>query len=166
MVTREALELNRLTASLTDAEALFLTAWAEARGDGTEGHSSVEERIAVMCVCRNRLSSGRFGTSYRAVCLAPRQFSCWNDGTDPNHLALVALVKSVVSGVGVVSDQLAHETAFLADGVMSQVLLDRTGGATHYFAPASMTPISAVPPWAVNQPLLASIGHQRFYRVA
>ncbi len=119
-----------------------------------------------MCVCRNRLNSGRFGGSYRAVCLAPRQFSCWNDGPDPNHLALVALVKAVVSGAGVGIDQLAHETAFLADGVMSQVLLDRTGGATHYFAPASMTPVNAVPTWAINQPLLAAIGKQRFYRVA
>ena len=66
-----------IKAALTDELALALTLDAEGRGDGRDG-SSVEERIAIGCVIRNRLALGHWGLTYRAVCHAPRQFSCWD----------------------------------------------------------------------------------------
>lgn len=158
-------ELQDLKAQLTDVLALFLTAWAEARGDAREGHSSVEERLAVMCVIRNRVKSGRFGgASYRSVCLEPNQFSCWNYGTDPNHLALVSLAQSALAGV--VREPLAVETEYLALGVIGEEVLDRTGGATHYYSPASMVPADRVPRWAMGKTPTADIGRQKFFLLA
>lgn len=157
-----------IRAALVDRSVLALTMWAEARGDGREGNSSVEERIAVGCVVRNRLAEpGRFradAPTYRAVCLAPSQFSCWlKVGGSANYAALMALAERVAGGLS--SDDAAFaESLYLADGIMARVLLDRTGGATAYYAPAAMTPRGRVPQWATGKATLA-VGSQLFLRL-
>jgi spore germination cell wall hydrolase CwlJ-like protein len=55
------------------------TLLGEARGE------SRQAMLAVACVIKNRAISR--GTSYRAECLRPKQFSCWNPG-DPNAAKL------------------------------------------------------------------------------
>lgn len=155
---------------LVDRVALAGTAWAEGRGDWRQGHSSVEERIAVMTVARNRLKTpGKFQAkeaSYRGIVLAPWQFSCWNKGSDSNHQALMALMERVVLGLSS-ADALFEETLFLADGVISHVILDQTGGATFYYAPKAMKPIDRVPAearrFAAAGGVFTDIGEQRFY---
>jgi hypothetical protein len=46
---------------------------------------------AVAAIVLNRVRAGqpaRFGSTIEEVCKKPMQFSCWNPGTDPNHLAM------------------------------------------------------------------------------
>ena len=58
-------------ARLSDLEVTLVTLFGEARGEPVEG------LIAVGSVIRNRVKAARFGSTYRAVCLARWQFSCW-----------------------------------------------------------------------------------------
>jgi hypothetical protein len=153
---------TEIRAALDDVTALALTADAEARGDSREGHSSVEERIAVMSVIRTRARLGH--RPIKEVCLAPRQFSCWNPGEDANHLRLLRQAERVVTHQ--LLDDLMLETLYLAEGVAGDVILDRVNGATHYFAPAAMVPPGRVPAWAQGLQPVAVVGRQRFYRLA
>lgn len=155
-------------AGLPDLDVLALTAWAEARGDAAQGHSSVEERIAVMAVIRNRLAHPTrwraAAASYKAICLAHLQFSCWNDGPDPNHLAVLALAARLMVGQDT-GDPLLDETIYLAQGIVSGVILDRTNGADSYFAPTAMVPHGRTPAWAKGLEPTALIGRQLFFKL-
>lgn len=163
---------SEIRAILTDRTALAGTAWAEGRGDWRQGNSSVEERIAVMCCVRNRLkSAGKFMATeqtYKGIVLARLQFSCWNTGDDPNHVALMDLMQRIVTGLPS-GDPVFDETLFLADGVIRGLILDRTNGATFYFAPKAMKPAGKMPKEAVKFAAtggrFADIGDQRFYQV-
>lgn len=150
---------QEIRTGLSELQVLALTAWAEARGDNREGGSSLEERVAVLCVIRNRVQRSGGVLSYKAVCLAPRQFSCWNPGEDANHMALMALAERVLDGDA--EDPLYTETLWLAHGVRDGAILDRTGRATYYYAPLAMVPPGRVPSWAVEKPFV-TIGRQRF----
>jgi N-acetylmuramoyl-L-alanine amidase len=159
-----------IQAALAEPDVLALTAWAEARGDGKQGNSSVEERIAVMSVIRNRVKAPAWwGKTYRAVCLKSQQFSCWNDDpNDANHVAVIAAAELIIRGAAV--DPILAETRFLADGIARGVILDRTGGADHYYAPKSMKPAGSAPKWAktlagVIIPPHVVVGDQHFYRL-
>lgn len=156
-----------IRAALSDLLALAATAWAEGRGDQKEGHSSVEERIAIMVVCRNRLVTPKKfradAPTYKAVCLAPFQFSCWNAGTDANHTALLAILDRLTSGQ-TSNDLLFDETLYLARGVIANQLLDRTGGATLYYAPKAMVPAGRVPSWVLPGMTPIAIGDQLFFK--
>ena len=158
---------DEILAALVDRSALALTMYGEARGDARDG-SSVEERIAVGCVIRNRWKRyGSFGAkeqTYRAVCLAPKQFSCWlEEGGGSNHGHLLDVAHRLITGMPQESstDPLLKECLFLADGIISGALLDATGGATHYFAPKAMEPAGSMPRWARGKPTRA-IGTQLF----
>jgi hypothetical protein len=145
---------------------LAATAWGEARAVPRlpDIQSSIEERIAVLCVVRNRLPQWqRFeatGPTYREVCLAVNQFSCWW-GTDANSAALFDLLAGAPS-----RDLLYVETLYLARGVITNQILDRTRGATMYFAPGSMKPPGSWPLWAKSKAYTAPgptrIGDQVF----
>lgn len=149
--------------SLSDVDALACTAWGEAAGDSREGHSSVEERIAVMSVVRNRVRHrAHEGVTYKGVCLAPKQFSCWNAGTDANHLRVMAMAYLCITGQ-TTADAVFEETRFLAGGIISGLLLDRVHGATLYYAPAAMVPPNRVPAWAAGRAPVAGIGSQLFF---
>lgn len=159
---------TEVMAALTEQQVLGLTAWAEARGDRKQGHSSIEERIAVMLVCRNRTRLYRKfnlpeGT-YRAVCLARWQFSCWNDDpTDSNHLALLQQASLEIAGA--VLDPVLEETLWLAGGIIEQTILDTIDGSTHYYAPLAMKPVGKVPEWALGKFPTAEVGKQLFYKL-
>jgi len=63
-------------------EVLAKTIYGEARGQ------AVLDRLAVGAVIRERaLRPGWWGRGFEGVCLAPYQFSCWNEG-DPNREAI------------------------------------------------------------------------------
>lgn len=150
---------------LSDLKALALTAWAEARGDAGDG-SSVEERIAVMSVIRNRLRViHAWGDTYRDVCFARYQFSCWNDDGSANHRRLMEIAYRLVTKQPTM-DLLLEETLYLADGVMRGIILDRTNGAAMYYAPEAMVPKGSVPKWAQGRTPTAHVGRQVFYRYA
>lgn len=160
-----------IKAALDDEQALALTMLAEAGGDWREGGSSVEERLAVAFVVRNRVRTPRrWGKTFRDVCLARLQFSCWNPGTDPNHVRLMALAEQIVLGFPN-TDPLLRETVYLAAGVIDGIFLDQTGGATSYYAPKAMKPAGAKPAWVYlngkagpEHVPTAVIGSQIFYK--
>lgn len=152
---------------LTDLQALAFTMHFEAAGDVTQGGSSVEERLAVGCVARNRLyTKNRWGKTYRSVCLGKAQFSCWNPGTDPNHIRLMAWAEAFLDKAP--TDPILVETFWLADGIISGRALDRTGGATSYYAPDAMIPKGSKPYWVFKDGVevapAAMIGRQVFYK--
>lgn len=65
-----------------DIEIMTRTVYGEARGEPEEG------RKAVAHVILNRAHSPIFREHFPSqVCLARKQFSCWNKG-DPNYLAI------------------------------------------------------------------------------
>jgi N-acetylmuramoyl-L-alanine amidase len=158
------------TAGVRETDILALTAWAEASGDTTQGGSSVEERIAVLSVIRNRVADPAWwGDTYRAVCLKAFQFSCWNDDAhDANHLRLIALTLQVQANQ-TPDNPIFIETQFLADGIRRGLVLDRVHGADYYYAPQAMTPPGSAPAWAKSHgvviPPLAIVGRQHFYKL-
>jgi len=153
--------------ALSALDVLGLTMHFEAVGDTAEGHSSVEERIAIGCVVRTRVRLGGYGgDSYKGVCLAHGQFSCWEPaGGEANHAALLVLARQLAEQPTGPVPPLYQETRYLASGILQAFLLDRTEGATHYYAPAAMRPPDTVPSWAVGHAPVAMIGRQRFYRL-
>lgn len=165
-----------IRAALSGKQILGLTIWAEARGDHAEGASSVEERIAVGCIIRNRAKPGAWwGETIREVCLKPWQFSCWNPGPDQNHAALVLVAEELAqANIGIRTrpglDPLLEESLFLAEGIVDGLILDRTQGCDHYYAPRAMRPAGAVPKWAKwpdgsTVPPTVIVGSQHFYRL-
>lgn len=150
-------------ALLTAPDVLALTMYGEARGDNRDG-SSVEERIAVGCVVRNRLTKdpARFGHGFASVCWARLQFSCWNEN-DPNSAELWHQGRIIASGIRI-TDPILAETHWLARGIVDGVIRDNTDGATHYFAPRSMKPAGTRPNWAIGKTPCATVGTQLFFK--
>ena len=98
---------------------LARTLWAEARSQGGEGMHAVANVIL------NRAAQpGWWGRDIRSVCLAPKQFSCWNEN-DPQ--AKVIRAESI-------SDRSYEIASTIADMAIGGVLPDITGGADHYVA--------------------------------
>lgn len=138
---------------MTDADFLALTCWGEGRSEPIEG------RIAIACVIRNRLKTGRWGATYESVCLAPWQFSCWHaDGGVANYHALLTLKAAIEDGHPI-SDALFLESRWIADGIVAGVVLDRVKHAQHYHV-VDMQP---VPTWARGQVPVVTIGRHAFY---
>jgi spore germination cell wall hydrolase CwlJ-like protein len=116
------------------------TVYGEARGETWRG------KIAVAWVIKNRLMSKKWGTNYVSVCLAPRQFSCWNKD-DVNY----ARIKAVTFD----NEDLQKCLAAAAAAHFS-IELDPTRGALHYAAER------ITPNWASNDYI--TIGGHKFYR--
>lgn len=144
MVTND----DKIKASLSDYDALWLTLYGEARGEPVEG------QIAVASVIRNRVGH-RWGASLRAVCLAPKQFSCWNPDANANHAQLIELAGAVLGDFHeravVPFDMRARQCRFIAQGIISGDLLDNTQGADHYLT-KNLLQSAAAPTWAVGKP--------------
>jgi N-acetylmuramoyl-L-alanine amidase len=128
-----------------DRDAIALTIYGEARGESPVG------RIAVACVIRNRLRDGRWGSTYKDVCLAPKQFSCWNAG-DPNRAVLLSALGQPVL------HPILCECYMLADILLNEDTIRRLGNATHYYA-RSIEP----PAWAATGEFVASVGRHSFF---
>jgi len=137
---------------MTDRDWIALTLWGEARGELTEG------RLAVASVLRNRLKSGRWGTTYQAVCTAPKQFSCWN-ADDPNLPVLKDKIAEIAGNGEPAFDRTLLECYWIADGLLSGALLPQVGSATHYYSDT----LSKPPAWASTGHLVEHIGHHLFF---
>jgi N-acetylmuramoyl-L-alanine amidase len=144
-----------LLPTLTDAQVLGLTLWGEARSEPIEG------RVAVACVIRNRLRRGRWGNSYRVVCLARDQFSCWNDGIDANHQALMVEALRVAGGVETLLP-ITRECLWVAQGIVSGDVQDNTERADHYLTRELY--IRNPPVWARTMKVAVRIGGHVFLR--
>ena len=133
-------------------DILARTIWGEARGESRDG------KVAVACVVRNRAQSKTswwrkaegVTDPFAAVCLCPRQFSCWNP-SDPNLKKIKALT---------LEDPVFQECAAIANAVIIGSLPDITDGATHYYANRMKKP----PSWAGVLTVTRSIGGHMFLR--
>lgn len=136
---------------MSDTLILARTVWGEARGEPWIG------MVAVAWVIRNRVEAdihddGKpdwWGEGYPGVCLAPRQFSCWDD-----HAT-----------IGEQTPRTMPIPYAAAAAVMADDERDPTNGATHYhtIARPSWAPIWP-PDWAATMRETARIGRHVFYR--
>lgn len=145
-------------ASLTDPQIVAVTLYGEARGEPIEG------QIAVGCVLRNRYHTGRWGSSYAKVCLAPWQFSCWQpEGGRANYDEVLALARELATATVVPENALFRQCAWIAHGIIGEWICDTVRDATHYYAPDAMVPAGAVPKWAANKRPAVTIGRHLFF---
>ena len=106
---------------LSDIEVLALTIYGESRGEEISG------QIAVGCVVRNRTTAGGY---YKDTCLAPEQFSCWNQN-DPNYEVLNELAQKLFNGE-TQDNPILNQCMWVAEGIMNHEIIDITSGAKNY----------------------------------
>jgi hypothetical protein len=157
---------QEVLSSIGDLAALAVTLDAEGRGDARDG-SSVEERIAVGCVIRNRVAQPRrFATTYRGVCLQRNQFSCWAAaGGAANFARTIGVARALVVGlplpVSKTDSDLLQESLYLAEGIIGGHLLDRVMGATHYLTASLYN--TRPPGWTKGLTPACRVGNQLFF---
>lgn len=118
------------------------TLWGEARGEGVTGMQAVAN------VIRNRVNGLKwFGSTFKEVCLKPRQFSAWEDLNRPKMLAVDTSDKQFAAAVDI------------ATRAVNGTLPDITGGANHYHA------VGVKPSWADTSKRTAIIGRHIFYKL-
>lgn len=133
---------------MTDRDAIALTIYGEARGEGIEG------MIAVSRVILNRYHAGGYGRSLAEVCQKPKAFSCWNTDDD-NRPRLLELM-----GKRPPIDNLALNQCY----VLADVLLFEVGAAynfvnvCHYFAGSDR------PKWFRDGLISFKLGRHTFVR--
>jgi len=143
--------------SAADLDTLARTLHGEARGEGEEGMS------AVAWVVRNRAARPGWWSRHpddipddtiQAVCLDPKQFSCWNPG-DANRGTITALKDT----------DPAYLLAWrIARRVLDGEVPDPTGGADHYLSVGWVGRTK----WARENPdkMTVRIGGHCFYRLS
>ena len=126
---------------------LALTLYGEARGEPIEGI------IAVGCVIRNRVILNK--KTYKEICLAPKQFSCWNE-SDPNYLKLLDLENASENSYGFAFKQ----CIFIAKGIISGELLNNISSARHYMT--TNLYLNNKPSWADGMNITSIKGNHTF----
>lgn len=135
----------------SDTTVIARTLWGEARGQGAEGMQ------AVCNVIQNRAAHpGWWGHDLRSVCLARKQFSCWNaDSVECKAMRANEIMDT--------SYPIADSIALSA---IAGKLPDITEGADHYYEEDGVT---HQPNWAVGKTptfIVGKPGHrQYFYRL-
>jgi hypothetical protein len=137
-----------VTIDPTDLDWLALTLVTES--------NRPNEWPAIAQVIENRRRTGRWGSTYKSVCLAPMQFSAFNGltgkGVRPETLgaaawtrmakeeSLLLVVHAAVMTYGH-SDNLNQHSATVFTGMITPATL-------HYWSPVSMHPTGSKPAWA------------------
>ena len=140
--------------SASDTDIVGRTLYAEARGEGTAGLEDVA------CVIMKRASIAKdyvaahgrhhplFGDGTpKSVCLAPWQFSCWNEN-DPNRDLILNLDDTNVA---------FNQCLGIAQQAIAGQIEDRTLGATHYRR------IGTPANWASGHTPCFTEGHHEFF---
>ena len=154
---------SEIKAALTPVHTVALTLKHEA---GTEGLVGL---VAVGCTVRHRVNAQSwYGKDFKAVCLKPSQYSCWNPGTDKNHVRLMKAAELLVSDYNIRStakrDPLFEECVFLADGIMNGKLRDVVDGCLHYCTVECYDNPKTRPAWAKKKQPHKQIGSHLFFK--
>jgi len=136
---------------VSDKIILALTIYGESRGESIEG------QISVGCVIRNRVMGEK--KTYRDICLADRQFSCWNKN-DPNYAILGNICVEINNNSGQLIDREFRQISYLSEGIMMNYIIDNTHGALNYLS-RNLYYSHNIPLWAKNKPI-QMIGNQIF----
>lgn len=131
----------------TDVEILAGTLVGEASNQGERGME------AIASVVRNRVWNPRWwGRTWRGVCLARRQFSCWDDSVERitrHKMGNTATWRIAVQ---------------VAERYMGGDPPDVTDGSDHYYAPRGMAG-GRPPRWADPTKFVKKIKDHLFYRL-
>ena len=127
--------------STWDRLVMIRTVIGEARGEPAAG------KAAVAWVIRNRFYSGRFGLTIAGVCMARKQFSCWND-SDANRQVCANYDENT---------DVYRQIAAIVEDVLSNEGVDPTANSTHYHV--RNTPAY----WAQEHEPIIEIGAHAFY---
>jgi N-acetylmuramoyl-L-alanine amidase len=146
---------DEIRVSLSDTQCLAVTLYGEARGESVEG------RIAVGAVVRNRVAAQQ--KSVRMICLADRQFSCWNRDESSNHQRVLGAGERLLIPDQPLRDPLLRECLFLAEGIVRGALTDNTDGATHYVT-TKLYESDRAPAWVHKLKTTVVIGQHTFLR--
>jgi hypothetical protein len=155
-------DVLRLLKPLSDEAILGLTLYGEARGEPIEGI------IAVGCVIRNRVRKDLkgdtrpdwWGETYRGVCLAKWQFSCWTPkGGEDNFHTVIQAAKGLLAKTP--ATPLLEQCAWVALGISRGAILDTVKGADHYHT-VQMQPR---PAWAQQFVPITQVRRHLFYRL-
>lgn len=141
-------------AGLSEAMALALTVWGEARGETPDG------QVAVAQVILHRRTTGRWGASVNSVVGARLQFSCWwPQGGAENFARLMTIAQQVQHGEVVPALRPSlWVAAGLLDGAWTR---DLVKGATHYMTRELW--LRKPPPWARGVVPVATVGSHVFF---
>lgn len=133
---------------LTDAQALAVTIYGEARGESLEG------MLAVGSVILHRKELGYFGKGIKGVCFRPYQFSCYNSN-DPNYPILLRIASNFLAEC---KRLVKLETCYaIANGLIS--------GETQPNVAASFYKVHGCPAsWEDDMVHVIRIGAHDFYR--
>ncbi len=142
------IELNKLT----DLEVLTLTIIGESRGEPIEG------QVAVGCVIRNRVNSRK--KNYLEICLANKQFSCWNED-DPNRPVLIELAQILIGG-DLLEGPVFSQCTYVAIGILENKIMDNTYGSVNYLTKDLFYSPNR-PSWAKNINFITAKGKQVFF---
>jgi N-acetylmuramoyl-L-alanine amidase len=145
--------LADVRAKLSAQEILAFTAYGEAANQGIEG------QVAVMCTARNRATIKHLAIS--DVCLAPYQYSCWND---PGHAGVLWLMAAVDDFLAAkLLAPVLNQCLGIAALVVTRTILDNIDGATHYLTTAAL---ATNPPRWTQPPAIrvATIRDHVFFR--
>ena len=144
-----------LLKQISPQEVLGLTIYGEARGEPIEG------QIAVGCIIRNRMNTGKY-TTYKEVCLEEKQFSCWNEN-DPNYPMLIDIMNKLAREE-TVTDLHLKQCLYIAAGIKSHILSDNTNNAHHYMT-KKLLYSNDKPDWALKTRDEKAIGNHVFFNV-
>lgn len=151
-----------ILAQLTDEMALTCTLLGEAAGE------PVESQIAVACVVRNRVDrQGRWGKTFRDVCLMPAQFSCWSGTTGPgaeNTARVFAAAEALLAKEPMGRRTVLSQISWIADGIVDDQIADITRHADHYLTERLFLSLDC-PSWAADRVPVAHVGHHVFLRL-
>lgn len=142
--------MNSILDNLSPVEILGLTIIGEGRGEPIHG------QVGIGSVIRNRLRTGK---SYSDICLAPKQFSCWNEN-DPNRAVLLELAEKLLLGEKIV-DPYLKQCMFVASGIASWDIMDNTNGAVNYMTRELFN--SNTVDWASNARNVSTRGNHIFF---
>ena len=142
---------NDILDNLSSIEILGLTIIGEARGEPIHG------QVAVGCVIRNRLLTSH--KQYHDVCLAPKQFSCWNEN-DPNRVILLELAEKLLAG-DKIRDAYLKQCLYVAKGIENWDIMDNTNGAVNYMTSDLFR--ARTVEWAKDATNIKIIGHHTFF---
>ena len=123
-----------------DTDILARTIYGEARGESISGQEAIASVILNRVAFAKRRGRYWWGNTIAGVCLAPWQFSCWNEN-DPNRKIIERADDADIGFC--ICKRIALRAA-------SGLLEDRTSGATHYHTR------SLRPKWSVGKSAVIS----------
>jgi N-acetylmuramoyl-L-alanine amidase len=142
--------------SISSYEIVALTIYGEGRGEPIEG------QIAIGCIIRNRVHEATISKGYKDICLAPLQFSCWNEN-DPNRKLLESIVTKMQGGflsTDNTTDPVLRQCIYVSKGIVDWDIMSNIGSSTNYMTKQLY---NANPPvWARELKVSSTIGKHVF----